>query len=126
MVREIMGKEQSKMDSRIERIFKELTKGDTSFKDDSPSSIKEFLFGVSYSRLEMKETWNSGIKYGIETGLNAASLEGQIIELNNNNTLDRKKKEFLEKFYKLAEEYECTIQYHPKVGMVVIDREYKN
>jgi hypothetical protein len=28
-------------------------------------------------------------------------------------------KEFLEKFYKLAEEYKCRITYHPLVGMVV-------
>jgi hypothetical protein len=29
-------------------------------------------------------------------------------------------KEFLEKFYKLAEEYNCSIQYHPEVGMVAV------
>ena len=111
------------MDLRIETIFWEEMKGDTSFRDNSPSSIKEFLFGVSYSNLHMKETWDMGIKHGIEIGLNRASLEGQRIELDN-NTKEGKNKEFLKKFYKLVEEYECDIQYHSKIGMVVIDRKY--
>jgi hypothetical protein len=33
------------MDIRIENIFEEEMKGDTSFSDNSPSSIKEFTFG---------------------------------------------------------------------------------
>jgi len=101
------------MDLRIELTFDEHTKGDTSFDDNSPSSIKEALFGVSYTNHEMKETWDMGIKHGIEIGLNVASLEGQRIELNK-NTPDGKNKEFLEKFYQLADEYGCSIQYHPK------------
>ncbi len=44
--------------------------------------------------------------------------------LLSQNTIDDRQKEFLEKFYKLSEEYNCGIQYHPKLGMVVID--YKN
>ena len=109
------------MDSRIETIFLEQTKGDNSFTDNKQRSIKTAIFGVNYSKDEMKETWNRGIRYGIEIGLNAASLEGQKIELNA-NTPDGKNKEFLEKFYKLAEEYGCAIQYHPKLGMVVLDK----
>ena len=31
-------------------------------------------------------------------------------------------KEFLEKFYKLADEYNCQVQYHPKHGMTVITK----
>lgn len=105
---------------RIETIFNEQMKGDNSFKDNSPSSIKETLFGVSYSNHDMKKTWDMGIKHGIEIGLNVASLEGQKIELNI-NTEEGKNKEFLEKFYRLAEEYRCAIQYHPKIGMAVLD-----
>ena len=30
------------------------------------------------------------------------------------------KKEFIEKFYKLAEEYNCAIEYHPLHGMCVV------
>ena len=71
----------------------------------------------------MRETWDSGIKHGIEIGLNVASLEGQKIELNT-NTPEGKNKEFLEKFYKLAAEYKCAIQYHAQKGMIVLDREY--
>ncbi len=111
------------MDIRVENIFEEEMRGDTSFSDNSPSSIKEFLFGVNYSNHDMKKTWHMGIKHGIEIGLNRASLEGQRIELNN-NTPKGKNKEFLEKFYKLAEEYKCEIQYHPQIGMVAVDREY--
>ena len=110
------------MDLRIEQIFAEEMKGDTSFqKRETGLSL---LFGTTkYSKQEMKETWDRGIKLGIEIGLNRASLEGQRIELNQ-NTKEGKNKEFLEKFYKLAEEYKCTIQYHPQIGMVVLDREY--
>jgi hypothetical protein len=111
------------MDLRIETIFQQQMRGDTSFKDNSPSSIKEALFGVTYSNHDMRETWDSGIKHGIEIGLNVASLEGQKIELNH-NTPDGKNKEFLEKFYRLAEEYKCAIKYHPRIGMVVLDRNY--
>ena len=110
------------MDLRIETIFEEQMKGDTSFQEKE-SGLSLLFGGTSYNKLEMRDTWNSGIKHGIEIGLNVASLEGQKIELNH-NTPDGKNKEFLEKFYKLAEEYKCAIQYHPKIGMVVLDREY--
>ena len=112
------------MDLRIETIFAEQMKGDTSFNDNSASSIIEVLFGVNYSNHDMRDTWNSGIKHGIEIGLNVASLEGQKIELNH-NTPEGKNKEFIKKFYKLAEEYKCAIQYHPKKGMIIMDMEYK-
>lgn len=108
------------MDSRVEHIFLEQMKGDKSFqeKDHWLSS----LFGMTkYSKQEMRETWHRGIKYGIEIGLRKASLEGQWIDLNN-NTLDDKNKEFLNKFYQLASEYNCAIQYHPEIGIVVVNR----
>ena len=108
------------MDTRIEHIFREEMKGDTSFQDKEIGL--SFLFGPhKYSKREMRETWNRGIKHGIGIGLRKAGLEGQRIELNNNTTNERHR-EFLEKFYQLAAEYKCAIQYHPEFGMVVIDR----
>jgi len=110
------------MNSRVEQIFSEQMKGDTSFQEKDTGL--EILFGKhKYSKQELRETWNSGIKHGIEIGLNVTSLEGQRIELNH-NTKEGKNKEFLKKFYKLTEEYKCAIQYHPQIGMVVVDREY--
>jgi len=108
------------MDIRIENIFYEQMMGDKSFQEkEHPFSV---LFGTTkYTKKEMRETWHKGIKYGIEIGLRKASLEGQMIELNHNTT-DEKHKEFLERFYQLANEYKCAIQYHPKVGMVVVAR----
>jgi len=108
------------MNLRVEQIFFEEMNGDTSFLE-KPTGF-EVLFGKHNSRhqAELRKTWNLGIKHGIEIGLNRASLEGEIIELNR-NTPEGKNKEFLEKFYKLSEEYKCAIQYHPKLGMVVID-----
>lgn len=106
------------MDLRIEHIFSEETKGDTSFQEkDYGLSL---LFGThKYSKQEMRETWDSGIKLGIEIGLRKASLEGQRIEINNNTT-DEKYKEFLVKLYKLSNEYNCKIQYHPEFGMTIV------
>lgn len=108
------------MDLRIEKIFREEMKGDTSFEERG--SVLSLIFGSNkYSRKEMKETWNMGIKHGIEIGLRKASLEGQRIELTS-NTKDENHKEFLEKFYKLADEYKCEIQYHVENGMCVVSR----
>ncbi len=108
------------MDLRIERIFQEEMQGDTSFQEkDSTLSV---LFGTNnYSKQEMRETWHRGIKHGIEIGLRKASLEGQRIELNQNTT-NEKHKEFVEKFYQLATEYKCAVQYHPELGMVIVAR----
>ena len=109
------------MNIRIEHIFREEMKGDTSFQEKE--NRLSLLFGTNkYSKQEMRETWNRGIKHGIEIGLRKASLEGQKIELNNNTT-NQNHKEFLEKFYQLANEYKCAIQYHPKYGMIIINRE---
>ena len=108
------------MDLRVEMIFAEAMKGDTSFQEKE--NFLSILFGgTKYDKHEMRKTWNNGIKHGIEIGLNKASLEGQKIELNNSIT-NKKHKEFIEKFYKLADEYKCAIQYHPQKGMIVVDR----
>ena len=108
------------MDIRIENIFAEEMQGDTSFLDKG-SGLSQLFGRSSYSDMDMRETWHKGIKHGIEIGLRRASPQGQIIELNNNTT-EGKNQEFLKKFYKLAEEYKCAIEYHPQKGMIVIDR----
>ena len=108
------------MDLRVEHIFQDQMKGDTSFQEKE--SGLSLLFGTNkYSKQEMRETWDRGIKHGIEIGLRKASLEGQRIELNDNTT-NETHKEFLRKFYQLANEYKCAIQYHPEIGMVVVSR----
>ena len=110
------------MDIRIENIFAEEMQGDTSFLDKG-SGLSRLFGRSSYSDMDMRETWHKGIKHGIEIGLRRSSPQGQIIELNH-NTPEGKNKEFLKKFYKLAEEYKCEIEYHPQKGMIVIDRDY--
>ena len=108
----------------IEHILQEEMKGDTSFQEKE--NILTKLFGThKYSQVEMRETFYSGIKHGIEIGLQKASLDGQIIQLNE-NTIESKNKEFLEKFYELCNEYNCGIQYHPTVGMVAVSLKSKN
>jgi hypothetical protein len=108
------------MDPIVELIFIDAMREGTSFTEGGLST----LFGFNkYSNRDMRDTWNLGIKHGIEIGLNRASLEGQRIELDA-NTPEGKNKESIKKFYALAVEYKCAIQYHPKVGMVCIDREY--
>jgi len=109
-----------KMNLRIEQIFKEEMSGDTSFQEKDTGL--EILFGRNkYSKIDMRETWDKGIKLGIEIGLSRNNLNGQIIELNK-NTNNKRHKEFLNKFFKLSEEYKCAIQYHPIYGMVIIDK----
>lgn len=109
------------MDLIIEKIFKEEMKGDTSFQE-KPSGL-EILFGRHKSKhqTELRETWDSGIKHGIEIGMRRTSLEGQKLELYG-NTLKPEHKEFLDKFYELANEYGCAIQYHPEHGMIVVNK----
>lgn len=106
------------MDVRVDYIFEKEMRNDTSFSGDTSFSI----FGpVKYSKVEIRDAWNSGIKFGIELGLRNASLEGQQLELMYN--IDNPKhKEFLEKFYALTAEYNCAIQYNYEKGMVVIAR----
>lgn len=106
------------MDLRIERIYSEEMKGDKSFQEKE-SWLSLLFGGERYTRKDMRETWESGVKHGIEIGLRRASLRGQFIELND-NTIDKKQREFLNMYYSLAEKYGCAIQYHPDFGMVVL------
>jgi thymidylate kinase len=108
------------MDLRINKIFKEEISGDISFTESD--GILGLIFGTTkYTKNDMRSTWHLGIKRGIEIGLRRAGLESQKIELDK-NTINEKHKEFLEKFYQLAAEYQCAIQYHPEMGMVIVDR----
>lgn len=107
------------MDLRVENIFREELQGDNSFNEKV--DLLSLIFGGNkYSQADMKTAWHNGIKHGIEIGLRKASLEGQRIELNQ-NTNDERQNEFLSRFYQLADDYKCTIQYHPEIGMSVID-----
>ena len=75
-------------------------------------------FGKRFTKQEMRENWHMGIRHGIEIGFHKASLAGQKLELYHNIKCP-KHKEFLDKFYALAAEYNCAIQYHPQHGMIV-------
>lgn len=108
------------MDIRIQKIFHEEMDGDKSFLEKD-SSLQMIFGGTKYSKMEMRETWHRGIRHGIEIGLKRASLEGQKIELTKNTT-NEKHKEFITKFYQLADEYGCAIQYHPQFGMVIVEK----
>ena len=108
------------MDSRIEHIMNEQELNDKSFleKDTRLGSI----FGTNkYTKYEMRDTWLRGIRHGVEIGLNKASLEGQKIELGK-NTGNERHQEFIRKYYELAEEYGCAIQYHHVHGMTIVSR----
>jgi hypothetical protein len=109
------------MDNRIEFIMDEYRHNDKSFQEkESAFELMLRPFGKKFNKHEMRENWHMGIRHGIEIGFQKASLEGQRIELTNNITNPRHK-EFVDKFYKLAEEYGCAIQYHPLYGMIIED-----
>lgn len=109
------------MDARIENIIMEYRLNDKSFQEkESAFELMLRPFGKRFTKQEMRDNWHMGIRHGIEIGFQKASLEGQRIELTNNITNPRHK-EFVEKFYKLAEEYGCAVQYHPLHGMIVED-----
>lgn len=110
------------MDLRVEKIFHDEMKDDKSFLEKD-YGLQVLFGGIRYSKLEARDIWHRGVKLGIELGLRKASLEGQRIELKENSEV--RHKEFIEKFYKLAEEFECEISYHPEHGMIVLDRKYK-
>jgi len=110
------------MDLRINEIFNREMNGDTSFTE--PDSFLSTFFGANkYTKQEVKEVWNNGIKLGIEIGLNHAGFEQQMIELkqNTDNANNEKHKEFLEKFYKLEHDYNCVIKYNPQVGLKIYE-----
>jgi hypothetical protein len=104
-------------DVRVFNAIQDAKKNDTSFTDRGLLG----MFPPNYSQSEVRKIWFDAMALGMQEGLRIASVEGQIIDVTN-NCKEPKHKEFLEKFYKLAEEYNCAIQYHPTYGMLVIDR----
>jgi hypothetical protein len=92
------------------------------FDDKSFTEKPGWLNSVDHEhQRELRDTWEQGIKTGIQVGLESASLEGQRIELTNNTTNPRHV-EFLQKHYALCTEYNVAIQYHPKLGLVIINQ----
>jgi hypothetical protein len=107
------------MDLRVNHIFDEEMKDDKSFQEKN--SLLSIILGRNkYTKRELKETWERGIKHGIEIGLRRGSIEGQRIELTRNTTIQRHI-DFIEEFYHLASHHNCAIAYHPEYGMIVID-----
>lgn len=88
---------------------------------DKSFTEKGFLgMTPKYSQSEVREIWFKAMALGIEEGLRLSSLEGQKIGYYG-NCKNQRQKEFLDKFYKLSEEYNCGMSYHPTYGMCVID-----
>jgi hypothetical protein len=102
-------------DPRVYKAIQEAKKTDNSFKE------KPFLgIPIKYSQAECRGFWFQAMELGMQEGLRMGSIQGQRIDLFN-NCKEPRQKEFLEKFYKLAEEYNCAIVYNPHDGMVVMD-----
>lgn len=106
-------------DPRVYNIIQDAKKNDKSFTEKG-------LFGYTpkFSQSEVREIWFGGMTVGARAGLNVGSLHGQRIDISNSCTNPRQK-EFIEKFYKLAEEYNCAIEYHPLHGMCVVQLKNK-
>ena len=75
--------------------------------------------GIKYTQSEVRDIWFKGIRHGIEIGLNNAPLAGPRID--SVTTKDPRHKKFYAEFLKLAEQYNCAMQYHPEIGMCVVD-----
>lgn len=103
------------MDNRIEFLFNRYFSGDTSFTEKN-DFLTSLMGRAKYSQPEVRKIWQQGIKVGIETGLNAASTEGQMIELQENIQTEAQK-EFFNKFNALCSEFNVGIRYHPLVGL---------
>jgi hypothetical protein len=109
-----------KPSNRVEQIYFQNFRNDKSFTEKPGWGNT-----IDYKhQRELRNTWELGIKTGIETGLCCASLEGQKIELTYNTT-NPKHIQFLDKHYALCCEYGVAIQYHPVVGMCIINRKYE-
>lgn len=107
------------IDIRISNTLTEMKKTDTSFTETGFMGIP-----IRYKQDAVREIWFQAIELGMERGLDMASLDGQLIDINNNFQNDNQKK-FYNEFLKLAEKYNCAIQYHPRYGMCVLEQEQK-
>lgn len=119
MTTEEMNERSKYQDPRIFYAIQEMKKNDQSFTE------KPFL-GITpkYSQGEVRDIWFQGIALGMSHGLDMATLQGQRIDLTE-NCKEPRHREFLEKFYRLAEEYNCAISFHPHKGMCVVDLQNK-
>ena len=106
------------MRRRVEKIFAERVCSKNSLQNDK-STLKILAFFQSLLSKSNKVR-HDDIKYGIELGLMYASLDGQIVELNT-NIRDKRHKDFIDEFYALSAKYNCAIQYHFELGLVVVD-----
>lgn len=102
-------------DIRVSLAIKQAMKTDRSFTE------KGFLgLPISYNQHECRKFWFDAMAIGMQEGIRIGSLQGQRID-NYNSCKTDKQREFLDKFYKLSEEYNCVINYHPVEGMCIID-----
>lgn len=101
----------------IDRIFNEELDGDMSFLDDGVIGLHVYVGTQLYSAKETRQAYHDGIRRGIEIGLRKAWMEQRRLPLPN-MTL-RKSQEFLEKFYRLTQEYNCSMQFELGLGITV-------
>lgn len=102
-------------DPRVYYAIQDARKNDNSFKE------KGFLgIPIKYSQSECREFWFQAMSLGMQEGLMMGSVQGQRIDLFN-NCKEPRQKEYLEKLYKLSEEYNCAVVFHPIHGMIVMD-----
>jgi hypothetical protein len=106
-------------DPRVFDEIQRLKRVDTSF-----TTKGFFRLTPKYNQKTVREIWFQGIEIGMLEGLRIASLDGQRININSNMQNDRHK-EFYDEFLKLADKYKCAIQYHPRIGMCVVDLDWK-
>ena len=99
------------------RIFHEIQNA----RKNDKSFTEKGLFGMTpkFSQHEVRDIYFDAMGLGIMRGIEIGSINGQQIDLYNST--NDKQREFLDKFYKLVEEYNCAILYHPNNGMQVID-----
>lgn len=110
------------MDPYYRNILEEDNKTDTSFTDNSPSSILEFIFGIKAKQKELRDIWLSGKSHGFEMGIQAACPEVQRLQLMGDS--NKEHKEFYDKFVKLCQEYDISIMYHPLEGMIFTETRF--
>ncbi len=106
-------------DPRVFHAIQTAKRNDNSFKEKE-SLLTLITGGIKFSQSQVRDIWFQAMELGMEKGLEMGSREGQRVDLFNSCKVPRQK-EFLEKFYKLAEEYNCSIMYHPTDGMCIRD-----
>jgi len=101
-------------------LVSEIARQDKSFLPERKSPF-QLMFGSKsdwYKREQVREIYLRAIEFGIETGLTKASLEGQRLELFSNSPQHT---EVLEELYRFLSERNIAIQFHPHLGMVVVE-----